>query len=319
MKLSIIIPVYNVEKYIKKCLLSCVTQDISLDKYEIIVVNDGSPDNSKEIIDILAKQYANIHVIEQENSGLSMARNNGLKVAIGEYIWFVDSDDWIENYCLKSIINKLEETTPDLLQLQYRYVYDDSNKNRDADKCIIDNVISGKKQLVKGGVPAPAQFTIYKRQFLIDNNLMFYPRIYHEDSEFKPRAVYCAERCVSYDEIVYNYYQRLEGAITSCYKLKNGIDGIFVMNSLDSFAKNNNFKLKYRNCFNREIGLIMNTVLYGMRKLNKKDYDILKNKLLENKHLFIKMINSRNSKYMIEGICFYVNITFGLWMHKLIR
>lgn len=103
-KLSIIIPVYNVELYIEKCLQSCLSQDIPYDEYEIIVVNDGSPDGSLAIAESIAKTTTNMTIISQKNGGLSAARNTGMSVAKGEYIWFVDSDDWIETKDRKSVV-----------------------------------------------------------------------------------------------------------------------------------------------------------------------------------------------------------------------
>ena len=99
MKLSIIIPMYNVEPYIEKCLLSCLNQNIPHADYEIIVVNDGSPDGSLGIARRIASTVDNMLIVSQENGGLSAARNKGLSYAKGEYVWFVDSDDWIEENC----------------------------------------------------------------------------------------------------------------------------------------------------------------------------------------------------------------------------
>ena len=87
---------YNVEKFLAKCILSCENQNISKKEYEIICVNDGSLDSSAIIAEEIAKQYNNIIIINQENQGLSVARNTGLSNAKGDYVWFVDSDDWIE-------------------------------------------------------------------------------------------------------------------------------------------------------------------------------------------------------------------------------
>ena len=105
MKLSIIVPLYNVEKYIEKCILSLVNQDFR--DYEIIVVNDGSPDESANIVNELKIKYPNVLLFHKENGGLSSARNFGLEKAKGEYVWFVDSDDWIE---------------PDIISLLYKHV-----------------------------------------------------------------------------------------------------------------------------------------------------------------------------------------------------
>ena len=102
-KLSLIIPMYNVELYIEKCLNSCINQDLSADEYEIIIVNDGSKDNSLSIAESIAQKHNNVRIITQTNGGLSSARNTGLINSRGEYIWFIDSDDWIEPNVLKEL------------------------------------------------------------------------------------------------------------------------------------------------------------------------------------------------------------------------
>ena len=108
MKLSIIIPVYNVEQYIDECLHSVTSQGRTEDDYEIIVVNDGTLDNSMDIVDRYVCQHENISVIHQSNSGLSIARNTGLQHACGEYVWFVDSDDWIAEDALSFLFPLLD-------------------------------------------------------------------------------------------------------------------------------------------------------------------------------------------------------------------
>ena len=113
-KFSIIIPVYNVEKYIGKCLESVMNQTYK--DYEVIVVNDGTKDNSMDIV----KNYP-VKIIEQENQGLSVARNTGVKKAKGEYIIFLDSDDYIEKDLLKNI-NKSLDNNPDLVRFQIQEV-----------------------------------------------------------------------------------------------------------------------------------------------------------------------------------------------------
>ena len=103
MKLSVIIPVYNVAPYIAKCLESIYFQDVDKGDYEIIIVNDGSTDNSLSIVKKTIVNWENVKLIDQSNGGLSCARNSGLDCAIGDYVWFVDSDDWIESNSLKRI------------------------------------------------------------------------------------------------------------------------------------------------------------------------------------------------------------------------
>ena len=95
MKLSIIIPVYNVEKWLERCVRSVENQDLPSSEYEVILVNDGSKDNSGQIASKLSEEYDNIVVINKNNGGQSSARNEGMRIARGEYFMFVDSDDYI--------------------------------------------------------------------------------------------------------------------------------------------------------------------------------------------------------------------------------
>ena len=107
MLVSIIIPIYNVEKYIEQCFTSIYAQDISEDIFEVIAVNDGTPDNSMSIVKTIASQHKNLVIINQENQGLSVARNTGLDHAKGEYIWFVDSDDWLTKDSLSIVLDTI--------------------------------------------------------------------------------------------------------------------------------------------------------------------------------------------------------------------
>lgn len=119
-KLSLVIPMYNVELYIEKCLNSCINQDLSSNEYEIIIVNDGSKDTSLSRAEAIARKHNNIKIISQENGGLSSARNTGLKNAKGEYIWFIDSDDWIEPNVLKNLYQIASHNNLDILRfLEY--------------------------------------------------------------------------------------------------------------------------------------------------------------------------------------------------------
>lgn len=316
MIISIIIPVYNVEHYVEKCVQSCALQNCS--DFEIIVVNDGSTDKSAGIINTMVKDFSNISVINQENQGLSVARNAGLHVAQGEYVWFVDSDDWIEPNCLGRITNKLKDDL-DILQLQYRYTYEDASLNKDAPFTIIDGLKSGKQVTIHGGLPAPAQFCVYRTEFLRKNGLEFVRGIYHEDSEFKPRATYLAEKIASDSEVSYNYLQRTSGSITSKFRLKNGIDIIYVMNSLMDFVKQQQMDKPCAEAFYRQVGLCMNTLLFGYRQLSKSDQSSLYKTLAQQKHLFQAMIKSKNLKYQLEGIAFKLSLRLGFFLHKMMR
>lgn len=316
-KLSIVIPVYNVERYIEKCLLSCLRQDLSPKQYEIIVVNDGSPDASLSIAERVAKDYLNVTIISQDNQGLSGARNTGLKHAKGEYIWFVDSDDYIEENCLGGIVPYLKDDL-DILQLQYRLVYEDETPSLDARFCQIEGIKSGTEVTEQGGLPAPAQFSVLRSNFLKNNNLEFVKGIYHEDSEFKPRATFLAKKITSYNKVVYNYYQRA-GSIMSSFRLKNALDMLLVMNNLLQFISSNESDSKYIPSFCNYISTNMNSLLFGFRQLKEPDRQQMFSELQQNKHLFKCMLKSTRVKYKLEGMVFLLNIQLGLNFYKLLK
>ena len=125
MKLSIIVPVYNVADYLPKCLDSLLAQDLPQNEYEIIVVNDGSTDNSGNIAQQYADKYANITLINQANQGLSGARNTGIKCAKGDYIQFVDSDDYVDIHLFERLQHIIEQYDPDIIKISHDIVSED--------------------------------------------------------------------------------------------------------------------------------------------------------------------------------------------------
>ena len=132
-KFSIVIPVYNVEKYLKNCLDSCLNQDIPHSDYEIIVVNDGSPDNSQMIIDKYKKEYSNvIKAFKKKNEGLSEARNFGLKKATGDYIAFIDSDDYVETNMISEMIKCARKNNSDIVVCD---IFDEYEDKIDVEVC----------------------------------------------------------------------------------------------------------------------------------------------------------------------------------------
>ena len=304
---------YNVELYIDKCLTSCIKQDIQSTDYEIIVINDGSLDNSLQIAENIASKTNNIQIFSQPNSGLSIARNKGLSLARGQYVWFVDSDDWITENCLKDIVKNLEDNKPDLLQLQYRECFDNIKLDREY-YCKLVGIVSGKQQILNGGVPIPAPFAIYRRDFLTDNNLRFYPGIFHEDCEFKPKVLYLAKRCCSHDKVVYNYYQRTSGSITTVANPKRAFDYLKVTLSINDFYYN----IANGECacyFHNHIALMINNALSVVGEKEKEFSKELYNK----RFLFIHLLNSSILKYRIEGLLFYLFPQHSTTIYKLLQ
>lgn len=240
LKLSIIIPVYNVEQYIGNCLDSCLNQDLPKDEYEIVVVDDGSPDNSSSIVEGYMKKYSNIRLIHRENGGLSAARNTGLREAKGEYIWFVDSDDWIESNCLGFLVNTAKDNDLDVLCFGLQLVYPDGRKTTYNIKYEeSDKVYKGEDFICRVKMPPAAWAAIYKKDFLNIKKLCFFEGILHEDQEFTPRAYYLANRISYINRVIYYYLQRVGGIMISSRNKKRASDLLTVADSLYKFIIDN--------------------------------------------------------------------------------
>ena len=214
MDLSVIVPVYNVEAYLKKCVDSLLEQDIAPEDYEIILVDDGSTDSSSGICDGLASLHSNIVVIHKENGGLSSARNAGIDAAAGKYIQFVDSDDYLLPNVLGSILPHIKRDNLDILRFNYQNVDSqglafEPNRNPkpfvDYSTDICDGLTFLNERL---------GFACYAVQFILKTDLVkkssnrFKEGIFFEDVEWTPRIILQADRIASTDLMVYNYLFR---------------------------------------------------------------------------------------------------------------
>lgn len=216
MKLSVIIPVYNVEKYLEDCLISMSRLLLSED-VEIIAVNDGSTDESYAILSKWKEKYKNLVILCQKNSGLSSARNTGLKEANGEYIVFIDSDDHIDEGNLLAIVDKYCKTNTDIIVNDYWELYDKNIETHSNNIPANRNYsYSGIEFILKYYKPLKSMVwrSIYKRKFLLDNLLLFHEGIYFEDVEFTPLA-FSKAKSVIYSGIPFYYYRKRGGSITS--------------------------------------------------------------------------------------------------------
>lgn len=296
-KLSIIIPVYDVEKYVEKCIVSCARQDYPSNGYEIIVINDGTKDISLEIAEEVAGKYDNVFITSQPNAGLSEARNKGLSLAKGEYVWFVDSDDWIETNCLNDIIGQLKDI--DVLAMGCRFIINDEPST--VYNVSDESAVSGR-QLLVSGIIRPAQFYIYKKYFLERYGLRFMPGVYHEDFEFTPRMLYYADRLKVYSGIVYNYLIR-EGSIMQSVNPKRSFDYVKVVVALSKFEAAN-VELQFKQYFNNLISLALNNSLFNSLKMDDDDRNSLAEVLYQNRFLFSALRSSNSMKYRVEGMLF---------------
>ena len=211
-KVSIIVPVYNVEKYLKRCLDSLVNQ--TLKDIEIICINDGSTDGSLAILDEYVRNDDRIVVINQENSGLSVARNNGIGVAKGEYLGFVDSDDWVsEDYFEKlynsAIQNNAEIAVGGIIRL-HRF---NRRKFLTFDKEIVTSDINLKFELCDMPEKSYVWNKIYKSSKLKEIGLKFEEGIVFEDCIFTPQALFYFDKMVTVPDAYYFYWRRSDSIV----------------------------------------------------------------------------------------------------------
>lgn len=232
LKLSIIIPVYNVEKYLAKCLDSVLVGNAFTG--QIICVNDGSTDNSLTILEQYAKQYPNVEIITQPNAGLSAARNAGISAARGEYVCFLDSDDYWEPNALNGLLEQIERDNLDVLRFKYQNVNEkyeiylpykrDNRLDNDYSEEPTDGVSFLNERMnmqcyavmfiVKRDLIYSNQSSVVSDQYLGETNILFTPGIYFEDTDWTPRMLVKAKRVASTETVVYNYLMR-EGSITN--------------------------------------------------------------------------------------------------------
>lgn len=221
MILSIIIPVYNVERYIKKTLESIFSQNISREDVEIIVVNDGTPDRSMDIVEKFALLNPNIKIINQENQGLSGARNTGISHAHGRYLWFVDSDDWIEEGFLPRVLSLLQDCKDDVLLFKIREYDENGEVLKEREFVDNNNIVHcrGVEVILNTArykiLHTPIQMHIINTDFVRRNELKFVEGIYHEDMEFAPRLLLKAKRVAYVPWVSYCYVKRNSQSITS--------------------------------------------------------------------------------------------------------
>jgi len=208
MKLSIILPVYNVEKFVAECIESLETQDLLKEDYEIIFVDDGSPDNSAGVIQELQERYSNIRLIRQANAGVCAARNNGLQTAQGDYVCFIDPDDYIQANCLGKMLESIEEAKADLLVYEMKWVSEESSFDpKDQDEIVVE---LQNEYASKG---SGCQY-IVRRSYLQENHIVFDGALaYGEDYLWAFQINYRKHVGLKTSAPIYRYRQRSGSAM----------------------------------------------------------------------------------------------------------
>ena len=263
MKISIIVAIYNIELYIDKCIASIVSQNCT--DIELLLVNDGSTDGSLQKLYQWEAKDDRIQIINKKNGGLSSARNLGLKYATGDYILYVDGDDWLVDNAIETITKYLNTHGEiDMLCFNYYAYYDDSHKKLvsfNASSEILDGLSFFKKNAFK----ITAWSKVYRRSFLETIHLKFLEGRLHEDLSYTIPLCLCAKRVGHINKALYYYRQNRDGSIMKNVSYKNVLDFSHALcfdyyflkqrNKLDIYVKKwirNGF---YKACFTTDVSL----------------------------------------------------------------
>ena len=306
-KVSVIVPVYNVELYLEKCLDTLVNQ--TLKDIEIIVVNDGSPDNSQKIIDKFAKKYKVIKAYKKENGGLSDARNFGIKKAIGEYVAFVDSDDYVSLDMYEKMYEKAKSGNFDMVVCDLNYIYPD--KEVRAYSNVKDNTTDIKKTMIN--IYPSAWNKLFKRKLL--NNIEFKKGVWFEDVEFIYRFLPRVKNIGVVSEPFYQYLQR-EGSITKKKDLRiyHYIDNL---NGIVEYYKEHKIYDEYK-CELEYVYLryIYATFIKQATIFDKEEFDNAVAKAIQNVKEHFP--NYRRNKYFYQSIKGIYLVMFNRFLARII-
>ncbi len=282
-KVSVIIPVYNVEKYLALCLDSIINQ--TLKEIEIICVNDGSTDDSLLILLKYSKLDNRIMIIDQRNRGLSEARNTGVKYSNGEFIYFIDSDDLLFQNALFELYIYGTKYNLDVIYFQFLRFKNEINikKNQNMNN---SNIILNPKYIIKGKYlliqlrkrkkyNPSACISFYRKKFYIDNKLSFYPGILHEDELFTLTGILLAQRTTFINKKYYYYRMRGNSIMNTKKNVKN-LYGCFISYHGIVYKFNDvRFEKRVRKAINITKKLLKKVIIKIMKFLSKKEKKIL--------------------------------------------
>lgn len=319
-KISVIIPIYNVEKYLKRCLNSVVNQ--SYKNIEIILVDDGSPDKSGEICDEYAKKDSRIRVIHQQNAGLPEARNSGLKIATGDYIGFVDSDDYISIDMYECLASQVKRLNADIACCGIYRVFDEGRRIEKTSRHKNEAVFSREEAFIEfqlyDSIGPAAWNKIFRRNLFGDIRFRPYKRL--EDFWYVGKCISRADR-ISYSPVYgYNYMIRKNSITHSKFREKdydivNVADEVYTLFN-KQFPKNTTSEITkilwYIVCINEMIlsGVYDKKMIKKCKKIIIKNmYNILRSKYLKNTRKSQLLLFSLN--YKLYEACYkkYMRMT----------
>lgn len=314
-KFSIIIPVYNVKEYLEECLESIVNQ--SFKGFEVICVNDGSTDNSLEILQKYAKKDKRFKVLNQKNQGQGVARNNALNIANGEYILFVDPDDFIELNMLEVLNERLDVQNIDVAFFDYQ-IFGENTKTKivrfmdemknNFNLNIDDNFIFNWQELVKNNFSSISMMVwnkVYSNKFIQDNNIRFAPNKHAEDHIFSISATLLANKISYIKKTLYYYRKRSDSSVN---KVSEENFCVFEnIKILENFLKQNGLFEKYENNYRSYVvnilawhypqipkKLLSTYIRKTKQLLSNKEFSTFKKKIKGNFSLLEKLFSIKN-------------------------
>ncbi len=298
---SIIIPIYNVEKYLRQCIDSVINQHLK--DFELILEDDGSPDNSPAICDEYAEKHPQIKVIHKPNGGASTARNAGIRTAQGEYLMFMDSDDWWNpEISVSNILSEVKQNPSIEMFLFTSYDYVEGKglfkrKEHENLKNIRTDTIHHYYQdlINNGNLEVSASTKIIKKQFIYDNNLFFREGIFSEDSEWMLRILRKLSKVKILDIPLYICKIDRQESVTHTIKAKNIKDQLTIVNNSLDYYKNDSTNRSLKElelCF---ASYLWFSALGLSSKLSKKDRKEVKQLFLDTKEV-CSYSNSKKTK-----------------------
>ncbi len=315
--LSLILPMYNVENYIVECLESIYCQ-AEAEKIEVILINDGSPDRSAEV----AEEWLSTHahnkkwtILNQENKKQGAARNYGVAMASGQYIWYVDTDDWISADSLRRLIQIIENEHPEAIAFNALRKLSDGSVVPHYTLSFTSIRTSGVEHLKQNinYCSSPCNIVI-ARDFIVQNNLNFLEYIFHEDTEYMARVYYKLKTLIVLSESLY-IVRTNPMSTTRRINHRRAFDLLTIAQSLHEFYIANKQDLQ-ANILHKVIAMCVNTAMSQAVALPQESKTLFGNELNRLTHLFSHFCKSDSLKYKIEGLLFSVFAFNRFWCYN---
>lgn len=283
---SIVVPIYKVKKYLSKCVDSIIAQDYK--NLEIILVDDGSPDNCPEICDEYAKKDERIRVVHKENGGLSDARNAGIKVATGEYIAFIDSDDYVAENYISMLLYTLKKYDADISACNYIKVYEDTGRQEvepKTDKELVMTNVEAMKDLfiLPSNSDVVTWNKLYRTSLFTDNNIEFPKGKLHEDNFTTYKLYYYSSKVAFVNVPCYYYLQRKDSIMGQKFNPRR-LDVLLALQEIKKFVKKNNIDLEQEIKFNELlILLVLLNSMIDTNCVDDKVFEDISNRIIKDK------------------------------------